>query len=226
MAKWNRVGAGVLAAALLGWAAAARGGDFASLPGAETEVGYLARLLINEAAFPGERGYVSEADTRATMLSVLWVLHARAHWVPSGYKQEEIAGVRSESILDFVTARNQCEGFSKGADGKRTVAPRVEERIRYLLAIANRGKGPGRFAGLIGYARELAEAYFSAGVSEEDLFAGLKVVEGVAVTGRAYSWMTGMDAYHPGGNFVRIPDEDRGLLGGNRFFTLRKEPKK
>lgn len=217
---------GGLAASALGWAAAAGGGDFASLPGAETEAGYLARLLINEAAFPGERGYVSEEDTRATMLSVLWVLHARAHFVPEGYSQEEIGAARSESILDFVTAKNQCEGFSKGADGKRTVAPRVEERVRYLLEIANRGKGPGRFAGLIGYARGLAEAYFSAGVSEEDLFAGLKTVEGVAVTGRAYSWMTGMDAYHPGGNFVRIPDEDRGLLGGNRFFTLRKEPKK
>lgn len=214
-----------MAAALLGGATAAWGGDFASLPGAETDAGYLARLLINEAAFPGERGYVSEADTRDTMLSVLWVLHARAHFVPEGYKQEEIGAARSESILDFVTAKNQCEGFWMGADGKRKVAPRVEERVAYLLEIANRGKGPGRFAGLIGYARGLAEAYFSAGISKEDLFADLKVVDGVRVTGRAYSWMTGMDAYQPGGNFVKIPDEDRGLLGGNRFFTLRKEPK-
>lgn len=38
-----------------------------------TPAGYVALLLINEAAFPGERGYVSEEDSKAAMLSVLWV---------------------------------------------------------------------------------------------------------------------------------------------------------
>jgi len=47
----------------------------------------------------------------------------------------------------------------------------------------------------------------------------------VPVTGRAYSWMTDVDSYHPGGNFVSIPSTDDGSLGGNRFFTLRKDPK-
>ena len=50
-------------------------------------------------------------------------------------------------------------------------------------------------------------------------------VNQIAVTGRAYSWMTGQDYYNPGGNFVRIPDAQQGLLGGNRFFTLRKDPR-
>ena len=31
--------------------------------------------------------------------------------------------------------------------------------------------------------------------------------------------------YDPGGNFLRIPDEQAGSLGGNRFFTLRKNPR-
>ena len=57
-----------------------------------------------------------------------------------------------------------------------------------------------------------------------DRFAGLTVVNQVGVTGRAYSWMTGQDYYSPGGNFVKIPDSQQGLLGGNRFFTLRKDP--
>ena len=35
---------------------------------AHTESGYIARLLINETPFPGERGWVSETDTRAAML--------------------------------------------------------------------------------------------------------------------------------------------------------------
>ena len=55
-----------------------------------------------------------------------------------------------------------------------------------------------------------------------DRFATLRRVDGTDVTGRAYSWMTDRDGYHPGGNFVRIPDADDGSLGGNRFFTLRK----
>jgi hypothetical protein len=37
--------------------------------------------------------------------------------------------------------------------------------------------------------------------------------------------MTDRDCYKPGGNFVAIPDVDGGSPGGNRFFTLRKEPR-
>lgn len=219
-------GAAALLAAAAAWlgtgGAAARAGDFAKLEGADTDAGYLARVLINEAAFPGERGYVGEEDTRDTMRSVLWVLHARKDYVPAGYTRKEVGAVDSGNLLDFVTARKQCEGFGVDAAGKRTVAPRVEQRIAYLLRIANSGGKPGRFAGLINYAQDLATRYFSGKFSEEDLFAGLKSVGGVKVTGRAYSWMTGQDLYHPGGSFVKIPDAQRGLLGGNRFFTLER----
>lgn len=220
--RWGAVA--WLAVAVLG-AGGARAGDFASLAGADTKAGYLARLLINETPFPGERGYVSEEDTESAMREVLFVLHSRIKDIPAGYKQEEIAAVRTGDILDIVTARNQCEGFSRDAAGNRTMAPRVGERINYLMKIANSGKAPGRFARLINYAQSLATAYFATGPQGQDLFANLSVVGGVPVTGRAYSWMTGQDMYHPGGNFVRIPESQHGLLGGNRFFTLRKDPK-
>lgn len=218
---------GVLAAmlALALGAAAARGGEFASLEGADTKAGYLARLLINETPFPGERGYVSVEDTESAMREVLFVLHSRIKAIPEGYKQEEIAAVRTADILDVITARNQCEGFSRDAAGKRTMAPRVGERVEYLLKIANSGKAPGRFARLVNYAQSLATAYFAGEPEGSGLFADLALVGGVPVTGRAYSWMTGQDVYHPGGNFVRIPEAQHGLLGGNRFFTLRKVPK-
>ena len=186
--------------------------------------GYLARLLINEAPFPGERGFVSEEDTKATMLSILWVLHARMNHVPPGYKQEEIAAIRSQNVIEVITAKNQCEGFSKDASGKPVSAPRVEARIQNLLRIANGGDKPGRFANLLNFGQGLASAYLAGGIPGADRFAGLTLVDRVAVTGRAYSWMTGRDYYHPGGNFVSIPDAAQGLLGGNRFFTLRKEP--
>lgn len=217
-------------ARIVGWmilccAANAGAADFARLEPATSAAGYLARLLANESPFPGERGFVSEADTKATMLSILWVLHARMNHVPPGYQQEEIAAIRSQNVIDVITAKNQCEGFSKDAAGKPVAAPRVEARIQNLLKIANSGDKPGRFANLLNFVQGLASAYLAGGVPGADRFAGLAVVNQVAVTGRAYSWMTGMDYYNPGGNFVTIPDAQQGLLGGNRFFTLRKDPK-
>ena len=210
---------------LLGCAAGAGAADFARLEPAASAAGYLARLLANESPFPGERGFVSEEDTKATMLSILWVLHARMNHVPPGYRQEEIAAIRSQNVIDVITAKNQCEGFSKDAAGQPVAAPRVEARIQNLLKIANSGDKPGRFANLLNFVQGLASAYLTGGVPGADRFAGVTVVDRVAVTGRAYSWMTGMDYYNPGGNFVRIPDDQQGLLGGNRFFTLRKDPK-
>lgn len=211
-------------AALVWLAAGAAQAQFAQLEPASTTAGYLARLLTNESPFPGERGFVSEDDTKATMLSILWVLHSRMNYIPAGYKQEEIAAIRSQNVIDVITAKNQCEGFSKDAAGKPIAAPRVEARIQNLLKIANSGGKPGRFASLLNYVQGLASAYLKDGIAEADRFAGLTVVNKVTVTGRAYSWMTGMDYYSPGGNFVKIPDAQQGLLGGNRFFTLKKDP--
>lgn len=223
----GRPGFGICAAVLFGLAAAhaALAGDFARLEPASSAEGVLARLLTNESPFPGERGFVSVDDTRATMLAILWVLHSRMNHIPEGYKQEQIAAVRTKNILEVITAKNQCEGFSLGSDGKPKMAPRVEARVQNLLKIANSGGKPGRFAELLNYVQGLASAYMKGGLSEADRFAGLTVVNQVAVTGRAYSWMTGMDYYNPGGNFVKISDSQKGLLGGNRFFTLRKDPK-
>ena len=215
---------------IFGWvllccAVRAGAADFARLEPATSADGYLARLLANESPFPGERGFVSEADTKATMLSILWVLHARMNYIPEGYKQEEIAAIRSQNVIDVITAKNQCEGFSKDAAGQPVAAPRVEARIQNLLKIANSGGQPGRFANLLNFVQGLARAYLAGGIPGADRFAGLTVVNQIAVTGRAYSWMTGIDYYNPGGNFVTIPDAQQGLLGGNRFFTLRKDPK-
>jgi len=78
---------------------------------------------------------------------------------------------------------------------------------------------------LLNFGQGLARAYVKAGIEEADRYAALRRVGPVEVTGRAYSWMTDVDSYHPGGNFVSIPSSEDGSLGGNRFFTLRKTPK-
>ena len=87
------------------------------------------------------------------------------------------------------------------------------------MRIAGQGE-PGRFARLLTYGRDLAAAYVRGGIDEADRFAGLRRIGAVPVTGRGYAWMSDRDYYDPGGRFVRIPNADHGVLGGNRFFTL------
>src|ERR1035437_6147091 len=162
------------------------------------------------------------------MLQILWVLHSRIYYIPPGYLQQHVAGVQSKDIIDVITGaggRRQCEGFYRNADGKFARDARVQERLNNLRSIANSGGKPGRFASLLNYAQGLARAYVKDGIVGADCYAGLKQVGAQNVTGRAYSWMTDVHNYHPGGNFISIPDADHGTLGGNRFFTLRKMPK-
>jgi hypothetical protein len=116
--------------------------------------------------------------------------------------------------------RGQIDGFYLDEAGQPATVPRVQSRIDYLLGIAGQGK-PGTFARLLNHAQALATEYFNRRAAEPDFFVGLRVIEDTAVTGRAYSWMTDVGQFHPGGRFVRIPDADQGSLGGNRFFTLK-----
>ena len=62
-------------------ATSAAWGAFAQLDRPDATAGYLARLLINEVPFPGERSYESEANSQAAMLEILWVLHPS--WLPA-----------------------------------------------------------------------------------------------------------------------------------------------
>jgi hypothetical protein len=203
----------------------ASGASAAALSPASTRAGYIAHLLVNEAPFPGERGWMSETDTKATMLAILWVLQSRIAHIPEGYRQVHIAATSSADIIDVITVggeKGQCDGFYRADDGTPSAVPRVRKRIAYLTRISNEGQ-PGRFARLLLYAQGIADAYEREGVPAADRFAGLSVVARIPVTGRAYSWMTDKDCYNPGGNFVRIPDTASGSLGGNRFFTLKQK---
>jgi hypothetical protein len=190
-----------------------------------TPAGYVSFLLINESPFPGERGFRSEEDSKATMLAVLWVVHCRATAIPSGYTQKEVAGIDSPRIIDVITAgglRGQVDGFYKDSDGRFVAVPRVRERVEYLVRLANQGQ-PGKMARLLSYARELAQRYFQDGPAGRDLFVELRRIGNVHVTGRSYAWMTDVRGFDPGGAFVRIPDMNQGSLGGNRFYTLEKK---
>ncbi len=195
----------------------------AEVDGVEYVAGYLARLLINENPFPGEKGYKSMDDSKIGMVQILWVLHSRIKHIPPGYRQEHVANIKSDDIIDIITAQGQCEGFSRDGEGRAVVAPRVEKRLNYLLSLANKSDKPGKFSELLNYAQGLATAYVEGGIKQADRFAGLEIIKKIAVTGHAYSWMTDKDYYRPGGDFVYIPDSLSGSIGGNRFYTLKKK---
>ena len=154
---------------------------FVELDPPTTVSGYLASLLINEAPFPGENGYVSEQNTQAAMLAILWVLNSRICHIPVGYKQVWVAGVQTSNVIDVIVGtgeKRQCEGFYRDSSGRFVSDARVRERINYLLNIANSGGKPGRFANLMNYGQGLARAYVKGGVEGADRFAGLKRVNG------------------------------------------------
>ncbi len=211
----------LLAAGWLAAAAIPMRADNVGLDSYDSPQGYVALLLINEVPFPGERSWESEADSKASMRQILYVLDARLHYIPPKYTQRQIAAVQTDDIVTLMTTQGQVEGFYRDESGHPATAPRVRERLDYLLGIANKGT-PGAFARLLNYAQALARAYFDTGLTNPDLFVDLKEVMGTPVTGRAYSWMTDVGDFHPGGRFVRITDDYDGELGGNRFFTLQK----
>lgn len=197
-----------------------------ALPGAATTEGYVCRLLINEVPFPGERGYRSEADTKGCMEAMIYVLDGRLRRVPAGYDQKQIAATTAEDIIDVITAggvHGQFDGFYRDAKGRPVMVERVSKRIGNLVEIAGRGE-PGRFARLLDHAVRLATTYVHDRLACPDPHAPVRRVQGISATGSAFAWMTDEQRFHPGGNFLRIPDDQQGALGGNRFFTLRKDP--
>jgi len=198
-----------------------------NVPPMSTTEGYVARLLINEVPFPGERGYKSEEDTMAAMEQLLMVLDRRLEQVPSPYTQRQIAATVTDDIIDIITVggeKGQFDGFYRDVKGKPSTVARVGERYDNLVSIASKGQ-PGKFARLLNHAGEVATEYVKSKEEPRDRHAPVKVAQGAPATGGAYSWMSDEVRYHPGGNFLRIEDRDLGALGGNRFFTLRKDPK-
>jgi hypothetical protein len=136
-----------------------------------------------------------------------------------------VADVNSPSVIDVMTAggvKGQVDGFYKDASGRFVAVPRVHERVDYLVGLANQGQ-PGKMARLLNYARDLGRLYFKDGPAGQDLFAELRRIGVVPVTGRSYAWMTDVRGFDPGGSFVRIPDANQGSLGGYRFYTLEKK---
>ena len=117
-----------------------------------------------ETPFPGEtRFHVSEEETPPRHApDPSGFLHGRIHLVPLRYTQQQIASVHTDDILEVITGGGGLAGARASPTRMPPVAPsppRVEQRINFLLGIANRGSAPSsRFARLLNFAQNLARA--------------------------------------------------------------------
>jgi len=197
--------------------------EFASIPPASSQEGYLTYLLINENPFPGEAGYVSVNETKQGMAQILWVINNRLNSIPKGYTEFQIANTNSKTVIGVISAKDQCEGFFINGEGKPEMANRIKERVNYLLEIANSGGVPGNFSDLINYAVTISKNYIvNIDIFAPNLYSNIHKIGSIYVTGDGYSWMTDINHYSPGGDYVFIPNNLNGAVGGNRFFTLKK----
>jgi hypothetical protein len=98
---------GWILAVWLSLAGAGSAEEFATIAAPGTASGYLARLLINENPFPGERGYVSVEDSKAGMRQVLWALHSRMHDIPPVPPPKNAVSVARERLAGLLPERSR-----------------------------------------------------------------------------------------------------------------------
>lgn len=183
------------------------------LPDLQSDDGTLVRLLLVESRNPGYADY-DEAKALAGMKAMKAVVDNRLNHVPTGYSLKDFSAAGAKNYRDIITAKNQFDGFSKGADGKVVLKASLETNLGEILKKANTGT-PGK------YHKFCKNALAVAGEPAADPFQDLTKIGDTPVTGRAYGWRT-EGSGSPGNNFVAIPEKQGGLLLKNQFYTLKK----
>jgi len=204
----------VLAAALLGGPGRAAGQDGKplALPDLQTDEGAIAHLLLSESLTPFSKDYDADQVVRG-MKAIRAILDNRLNHVPQKYAAKDVDADGAKTARDVI-GKGKFQGFSQ-TGGKIAVSDGVRKRIDDILKQANTGK-PGKFYKHVQAALEVAKS------PADDPFKDLKMVGTVAVTGRVYGMYQAAAGGDLGGDFVYIGKDAGGLLGGNKFYTLKK----
>jgi hypothetical protein len=189
--------------------AAAKLDENVTLPAISTDKGVLCRQLIAKRNNPGSPSY-DEQEVLKAMKAMKAAVDNRLH-----YSDPIIFGARgAHSWFDIITAPGQFQGFSKGDDGQLVISSNIQKLIDDVMMKANTG-APGA------YTRFVQNAIDVANNDVDDPFRNLTMIGTVNVFGGGYSWLTDGRG-EPGGSYVKIPDEQGGLIAGNRFYALAK----
>ena len=182
------------------------------LPDLSTEAGLLARVFIAENFTPFDHAHYDEAQVLACMKAQRSVLQNRLAHLDLDPIKFGAAGATTLTDIVLGTNPQAIAGFSRGAGGV-VISAGVQQRIGDVMTQANTG-APGKFH------RFVANAIATAQATAPDPFAGITVINGVAVNAGAFFWRTEGHA-RPGGGSVAIPDGLGGLIAHNRFYAIK-----
>ena len=165
-----------------------------------TDAGIIERVLLAEVMSPAYSSY-DEAKALKVMLAIVNCIYNRKN-----HPNPSLFGItsRNPTVLDVVTAPNQFEGCSRGADGKLKLSSQIERRIQDILDRANQG-APGKYYKFVELAKSVAASDHKTPFEEE-----------------VYAFRTDGSA-DPGGSFVRIKNVDgpgKNVLLNQKFYTL------
>ncbi|WP_325308100.1 hypothetical protein [Longimicrobium sp.] len=173
------------------------------LPPRGTDLGLLARLLVNENPPPGT---VPRDQLKKGMQAVQAVVFNRL-----ASKEQRITNAPPTATLgQVITASGQFQGFSGGME--KATERRVDERMTVLVPLqaVSRPYWEDLFAVLNGDA--------------SDPFAALDKIGAVSVRKGAWALYTFSELRNtprgPGGSYVPIPAAQDGVIAGNQFYTL------
>ena len=193
--------------------AAAKRDANVTLPDISTEKGVLCRQLIAKRNNPGHPRY-DEQEVLKAMKAMKAAIDNRLHYSDTRF----FTAPGAQSWFDIITAPEQFQGFSKGKDGELVISADIQKLIDEVVLKANTG-GPNA------YTRFVQNAIDVANNDVDDPFKNLTMIGDVEVYGGGYGWRTDGTG-EPGDSFVSIPDEQGGLIAGNRFFALAKSAAK
>jgi RNA polymerase sigma factor (sigma-70 family) len=186
--------------------------NYVSLPDISTDKGVLCRQLLAKRNNPGNPRY-DEKEVLKAMKAMKAAIDNRLHYSDTMF----FTAAGAKSWFDIITAPEQFQGFSKGKEGQLVISSDIQKIIDEVIAKANSGPQNA-------YSRFVQNAIDVANNDVDDPFKNLTMIGNVEVYGGTYGWLTDGKG-EPGDGFVRIPDEQGGLIAGNRFFALAKSAK-
>jgi hypothetical protein len=180
-----------------------------TLPDFSTEKGVLARLLIAKKNNPGYSRY-DEQEVLKAMKAMKAVVDNRLHYPDPIF----FCAPGAQSWFDIITAPDQFQGFSKSNDGQLVISPDIQNLIDDIMMKANTG-APGAYTKFVQNAIDVTNN------DVDDPFRNLTMIGTVDVAGGGYGWRTD-GIGEPDDSFIKIPDEQGGLIAGNRFYAVAK----
>ncbi len=186
--------------------------SYVTLPDISTEKGVLCRQLLAKRNNPGHPRY-DEKEVLTAMKAMKAAIDNRLHYSDTRF----FTAPGAKSWFDIITAPEQFQGFSKGKDGQLVISSDIQRIIDDVLVRANSCRPNA-------YTRFVQNAIDVANHDVDDPFKNLTMIGNVEVYGGTYGWLTDGKG-DPGDGFVRIPDEQGGLIAGNRFFALARSAK-